>query len=73
MSATDQLPPSDSGDGPPPMPRWVKAFGIGVLALILLVVIMMVAGAGGHHGPGRHMRFGGIGEHTPPATGAPRP
>jgi hypothetical protein len=73
MSATDQPQSSDSGDGPPPMPRWVKAFGTGVLALILLVIIMMVAGVGGHHGPGRHMHFRNSGADTPPATNAPRP
>ncbi len=42
------------------------------LALILLLVIIVVAGVGGHHGPGRHMRFGSSIDRTPPAT-APRP
>lgn len=33
-------------------PRWVKVFGVVVIALILLVVIMMLAGG---HGPGAHL------------------
>jgi hypothetical protein len=34
-------------------PRWVKAFGIAALVLVLLIVLMLVIG--GNHGPGRHM------------------
>lgn len=57
-------------DRPPPMPGWVKAFGIVLLALILLAVIMM---ATGHHGPGRHMHFGGGGGDAASAAGEQRP
>ena len=45
---------------PPPYPgtpRWVKVFGIIVIALVLLVVTMMFIG-GGKHGPGRHAASG---------------
>jgi len=37
-------------------PRWVKVFGVVVIALILLVGIMML---GGGHGPGAHIPAGG--------------
>jgi len=36
-------------------PRWVKVFGVVVIALILLVGIMMLAGG---HGPGAHIPSG---------------
>ena len=38
----------------PSMPRWVKVFGIGAIALLLLIAIIMFV-SGGEHGPGRHM------------------
>jgi Mn2+/Fe2+ NRAMP family transporter len=54
-------------------PRWVKIFGIVVLALILLVAVVIVTGLGGEHGPGRHtppieqeMQPDAPTEHTPP-------
>ena len=66
---------------PPPYPgtpRWVKVFGIIVIALVLLVVAMMFIG-GGKHGPGRHAASGGAGgqvlpsgvmeDHAPPEGG----
>ena len=37
-------------------PRWVKVFGVVMIALILLVGIMML---GGGHGPGAHVPSGG--------------
>jgi hypothetical protein len=42
-----------SAGSPPPMPRWVKVFGIVVGALILLAVAAKFI-VGGEHGPGRH-------------------
>ena len=39
-------------------PRWVKVFGIIVIALVLLVAVMLVTGIGGEHGPGRHAPSG---------------
>jgi len=36
------------------MPRWVKVFGIVVVALVLLFVVANLTGIGGNHGPGRH-------------------
>ena len=38
----------------PPMPRWVKVFGLIVGAVLLLVAAMMLLGDG-KHGPGRHL------------------
>lgn len=53
----------------PGAPRWVKVFGIIALAAILLVVAMMLTGAGGGHGPGRHVpAAGGSGGQTPLST-----
>ena len=52
---TDQRHPApDSGSGagdessPPPAPRWVKAFGIVAIVLVLLFVIRHLAGGGFH-------------------------
>jgi hypothetical protein len=53
-------------ESPPGTPRWVKAFGIISLVLVLLVVLMMIFGVGGEHGPGRH-----IGSGDPVATHRP--
>lgn len=49
-------------------PRWVKVSGIIALLLVLLVGIVLIPGIGGEHGPGRHMRSGGAGGDTPPAS-----
>ena len=46
-------------------PRWVKAFGIITLLVVLVFVVLMLAG-GGDHGPGRHFPTGGAGGQTPP-------
>jgi hypothetical protein len=56
----------DNGPGPdraspPGTPRWVKAFGIAFLVLVLLFGIMVASG----HGPGRHLSGGGPGDQTP--------
>ena len=42
--------------GPPPMPRWVKAFIAAVVLLVLLFLISMLFGV--RHGPGRHTATG---------------
>ncbi len=47
----DSDPHPDSG-GDAGTPRWVYAFGIIALVLVLLFVILMPGGGG--HGPGRH-------------------
>lgn len=39
---------------PPATPRWVKVFGIILLALTLLVSLILLTGRG-RHGPERHM------------------
>ncbi|QIN80979.1 hypothetical protein GBA65_21210 (plasmid) [Rubrobacter marinus] len=55
---------------PPPypgMPRWVKACGIVVIALILLMVFAR-AFIGGAHGPGRHASSGEAGGQLPPSS-----
>ena len=46
---TDPIPPTDdagSGGSAPPTPRWVKAFGLLALALVLLFVIEHLFGGG---------------------------
>lgn len=49
-------------------PRWVKAFGIIGLALVVLMLIALLTG----HGPGRHMTFGHhAGGHTSGAAHMP--
>ena len=49
---------------PPGAPRWVKAFGIIVLVLVLLFGVAMIIG-GGNHGPSRHMPSGNTRGGTP--------
>ena len=53
-------PTRSSTTGYPGTPRWVKVFGIVVLALVLLLVVAAVA-TGGQHGPMRHMPSGAPG------------
>ncbi len=47
----------------PGAPRWVKAFGIIAIALVVIIVFVLIAG-GGPHGPGRHMSPGDKGVDT---------
>ncbi len=49
----------------PGTPRWVKVFGIIVIALVLLVVIMYI---GGDHSPGRHTASGDPGGQVPTSS-----
>lgn len=43
------------GGGPPPTPRWVKAFGILLAALLVAFVALHLAGRGlGHLPSGNH-------------------
>ncbi len=63
----------DTGVGPdrrspPGTPRWVKAFGIIVLVLVLLFGVAMIIG-GGNHGPSRHMPSGNTRGGTPLSSG----
>ena len=54
---------------PPPYPgapRWVKAFGIIVIALVLLFVARAFVG-GGEHRPRRHAPSGDAGGQVPPS------
>ena len=41
------------GAPPPAMPRWVKVFAAGVVALMLLLAVVLLVSGGGH-GPARH-------------------
>lgn len=50
----------------PPMPRWVKVFGLIMGAVLLLVTAMMLLG-GGKHGPGRHLHQVGSHQISEPA------
>lgn len=45
-------------------PRWVKVSAIVAAVLLALAVVVMVA-SGGHHGPGRHLSPGGLGDQAP--------
>lgn len=45
--------PTESGPGAA-LPRWVKAFLIAVIAIVLLMAVAMVV-TGGQHGPSRHL------------------
>ena len=55
-------------------PRWVKAFGVAALVLLLVVVIVFVTGRGGRHGPGRHAPGSDTGgSHTGPPAGITHP
>lgn len=74
---TGERPPADR---PPGAPRWVKAFGVVGIFLVLLVVVVLVFGGGpGGHGPGRHAPSGDAGgrvassgvmeDHAPPEGG----
>ena len=64
MSQTHLEPDRGSTAG---TPRWVKVFGIVVVAVILLIVVVMIA-VGGSHGPGRHLPSDGAGGPTPPVA-----
>ncbi|MCC6178465.1 MAG: hypothetical protein IT305_24430 [Chloroflexi bacterium] len=35
-------------------PRWVKAFGVAAVVVVLLVVVLHLSGVGGMPGPGLH-------------------
>lgn len=43
-----------SGGERPGMPRWVKAFLIAGVVIVVLLMVMLLSG----HGPGRHMHHG---------------
>lgn len=61
------------GESPPPAPRWVRAFGIAAMLIVVLLIVMVLSGHGGPHSPLRHFRHGEAGAHLSPATGAQRP
>jgi hypothetical protein len=48
----------------PGTPRWVKAFGIVAIVLVVLVAIMLLSG----HGPGRHTSSGDAGGQVPSSS-----
>lgn len=55
----------------PGTPRWVKAFGIAVV--VLLLAFIMIAHGGGRHSPLHHLRSGSDSGHTPAAERVPQP
>jgi hypothetical protein len=55
---------------PPGTPRWVVAFGIIAIAVVLLLGFILVTGLGGPHGPQRHAPSGYTGSHAPLSTAA---
>ena len=42
----------------PGTPRWVKAIGIAIIAVLVLAAVVTVVGEG-QHGPGMHTGIGG--------------
>ena len=47
-------PSRPAGARRPPMPRWVKAFALTVIVLVVLTAALMML-TGSRHGPGRHL------------------
>lgn len=45
---------AEDAGGAPGTPRWVMAFGIIAIVLVLLIGFVLVTGLGGPHGPQRH-------------------
>ena len=62
--------PSESPDGTPGTPRWVIAFGIVAIVVVVLLGFILVTGLGGPHGPQRHAPSGYAGGHAPLSTAA---
>jgi hypothetical protein len=66
--ADHPLPEPDLAEGrsgPPRTPRWVIAFGIIAIVVVLLIAFILVTGLGGPHGPQRHAPSGSAGGHGP--------
>ncbi|MGH2392417.1 MAG: hypothetical protein ACRDGH_02835 [Candidatus Limnocylindria bacterium] len=61
---------AENGGGAPGTPRWVMAFGIIAIVLVLLIGFVLVTGLDGPHGPQRHAPSGYAGSHTPLSTAA---
>lgn len=59
---------SESPGGAPRTPRWVIAFGIIAVVVVLLIGFILVTGLGGPHGPQRHAPSSYMGGHPPPIT-----
>jgi hypothetical protein len=55
---------------PPGTPRWVIAFGIIAIVVVVLIGFILVTGLGGPHGPQRHAPSGYASGHAPPITAA---
>lgn len=51
---------------PPPVPRWVKVFGITFVVLAMVIVTALITGLGGPHSPSRHLA--GLIGHDVPAS-----
>lgn len=60
-------------ESPPPAPRWVKAFGIAAIVLVVLLVVTVASGHGGPHSPLRHLRSHVGAADSSSATGPQRP
>jgi hypothetical protein len=60
---TRRDPGQPAEPAPAGAPRWVKVFGIVVIAVVLFAVVLALAGGG--HGPGRHLPGGDAGAEAP--------
>ena len=63
----------NDGEGAPPAPRWVKAFGIAAIVVAVMLIVMMASGHGGPHSPLRHFRSHATNGDTSAATRPQRP
>ena len=59
-------------EAPPPAPRWVKAFGIGAIFVIVLLIVMIVSGHGGPHSPLRHLHSHDAATELPSSPPSPK-
>jgi hypothetical protein len=67
MADADPNPHEDTSSAPG-TPRWVLAFGVIAIVVVLLIGFILVTGLGGPHGPQRHAPSGSAGGHAPPIT-----
>jgi hypothetical protein len=66
----DDLSVGPDGESTTGTPRWVKAFGL--IAVMLVVLLLVIALLRGGHGPGRHALSSNAGEGTSPPSIAKR-
>jgi len=58
-----KLRTSTQGESSTSTPRWVKAFGMIALVVVLLLVILLITRGPGGHGPSRHAPPSSVTDH----------